>query len=420
MKKVSSGRVLLVLTVIVCLVLVAALRQRETKPVFGDARSAKLRTVSGTVRKGDVLSRLFRRNKLNAADLQRVKDAARGIYDLGKLCSGRPYSITIDDEDRLNSLTYWIDDDTYLNLSGDGGELNASLEKVEYEKRLLSLGGVIDENLVASLGSGRDAMLLALDLSDIFAWDIDFTTDLREGDTFKVIVEGLYAGGSFRKFGSILSAEFINEGRTYLAYRYEVNGSAEYYDPSGRPMRRAFLKAPLNFRRISSSYTGRRRHPVLKVYRPHRGIDYAAAAGTPVSALGDGVAVFAGRRGGYGNLVVIRHRNGYSTCYGHLSRIVKGISKGRKVAQGDVIGYVGSTGLATGPHLHFEMRVAGRPVNPLKICPVRAGSIDAGHSAGFRQFVLSMDRRLESTVVANGTDISTLAVHVARRGPNND
>jgi murein DD-endopeptidase MepM/ murein hydrolase activator NlpD len=405
MKRSHAAYGIVVLAVVICLVFLASQGRNTRKPVFGGHTPAKLRKVSGTVRKGDVLSRLFQRNNLHVADLRRVKEAADGVYDLGKLSSGRPYSITIDTDDRLNSLTYWIDDDTYLNLSRDGESLTAAIEKVKYEKRQLSFSGIIKDNLVASLGPGRDAVLLALDLSDIFAWDIDFSTDLREGDTFRIVVEGLFSGNIFRKFGDILSAEFINDGHRYIAYRYEVEGRAGYYDADGRPLKRAFLKAPLNFRRISSHYTGRRLHPILKVHRPHRGVDYVAASGTPVSALGDGVVRFAGRRGGYGNLVIIRHGNGYNTWYGHLSRIAKHLRCGTKVAQGDVIGRVGSTGLATGPHLHFEMRVAERAVNPLAVRSVRAEPLGAGHRARFREFVASMDRRLGEAAAVTGTSI---------------
>ncbi|HOD75239.1 MAG TPA: peptidoglycan DD-metalloendopeptidase family protein [Syntrophorhabdaceae bacterium] len=414
MKRSHAAYGMMVLAVVVCLVFLASPGRDTRKPVFGDDAPKNLRKVSGTVRKGDVLSRLFQRNNLHVADLSRVKEAADGVYDLGKLSSGRPYSMTIDTDDRLNSLTYWIDDDTYLSLSRDGESLTAAIEKVEYDKRQLSFSGIIEDNLVASLGPGRDAVLLALDLSDIFAWDIDFNTDLRKGDTFRIVVEGLFSGNTFRKFGDILSAEFINDGQRYLAYRYDVKGHAGYYDVEGRPLKRAFLKAPLNFRRISSYYSGRRLHPILKVYRPHKGIDYVAAAGTPVSALGDGVVHFAGCRGGYGRLVIIRHRNGYSTWYGHLSRITKGIRSGSRVAQGDIIGRVGSTGLATGPHLHFEMRVAGRAVNPLAIRSVRAEPLGAGHRTRFRKYVASMERRLAEAMPLTGTSIPSMLASVER------
>ena len=415
MRKRTAGKAVLIFAIIACLVILAAQSERKQAPVKRKDRA--VRVVSGTVRKGDALSRIFTRNKLRFADLQRAKKAAEGVYDLGELCSGRPYTITIDDEDRLDSLTYWMDDETYMNLSRQGDSLTATVEKVEYEKRLLSFGGMIKDSLIASLGPEKEALRLALDLSDIFAWDIDFTTDLRDGDTFKVIVEGLFVGNTFRKFGDILSAEFVNDGRRYMAYRYEVNGSANYYDAGGTPLRKAFLKAPLNFRRISSSYSGRRLHPVLKKYRPHRGIDYAAASGTPVSALGDGEILFAGYRGSYGKLVIIKHRNGYSTYYGHLSRIGKGIARRARVAQGEVIGFVGATGLATGPHLHLEIRVAGKPVNPLSLRPLCGEPLQGVDGDGFRELVVSMDHRLETTQITNGTPVrSMLAVQTRMKG----
>jgi murein DD-endopeptidase MepM/ murein hydrolase activator NlpD len=217
------------------------------------------------------------------------------------------------------------------------------------------------------MGGGQQNLLLALNLSDIFAWDIDFTTALRKGDTFRILVEGLYRDGEFKKYGNIVAAEFVNYGVLSRAYRFEVDGRADYYDAEGRSLRKAFLKAPLSFRRISSGFSKSRLHPVLKIRRAHNGTDYVAPKGTPVSAIGNGQVQAAGPQGGYGKLVVIRHPNGYKTFYGHLSGIAKGVRKGASVTQGQLIGTVGSTGISTGPHLHFEMRVGDRPVNPRKV-----------------------------------------------------
>jgi len=207
--------------------------------------------------------------------------------------------------------------------------------------------------------------MLALDLSDIFAWDIDFTTDSRNGDTFKVVIEGLYLNGKFRKYGHILSAEFVNNGETYRVYRFTDEGGADYYDASGKSLKKAFLKVPLSFRRISSTFSNGRFHPILKITRPHHGIDYAAPQGTPVSAAGDSTVVFAGRRGQYGNLVILRHRNGYKTYYGHLSKIL--VKNNQEVRAGEPIGLGGRTGRATTTHLHFETRFLGEHFNPARI-----------------------------------------------------
>ena len=267
---------------------------------------------------------------------------------------------------------------------------------MKYEKKILHIGGVIKDNLISSIGESRDRVLLALELSDIFAWDIDFTVDLRNRDAFKIVVEGFYLDGEFKKYGDILSAEFVNNGETYCAYRFEHNGKAGYYDDEGKSLRKAFLKAPLSFRRISSGFSSGRFHPILKIYRPHHGLDYAAPAGTPVSTVGNGTVNFAGYKGQYGKLVVIRHSNGWKTYYGHLSRINRGIKRGLKVEQGQVIGYVGATGLATGPHLHYEIRIGNKSVNPLTVNLPRGNSIPRRFMAEFRAFKSRMDERLVS------------------------
>lgn len=354
--------------------------------------------ISGTVKKGETLFDIFKKYKLGVEDLFKLKEASANIHRLRNIYPGQPYKIIIDDDNRINSFIYWINDDSVLNICRTESGFYADKKDIEYEKRILPLGGVIKDNLISSVGNGRESMTLAHQLSDIFAWDIDFATDLRNGDTFKVVAEGFYLNGEFRKYGNILSAEFVNNGETYRAYRFEHDGNIDYYDDEGKSLRRAFLKAPLSFRRVSSGFSENRFHPVLKIYRPHHGLDYAAPAGTPVSAIGDGTVVFAGKKGQYGNLVIIKHPNGYKTYYGHLSRFGSGIKRGIKVKQGQVIGYVGSTGLATGPHLHYEMRVNNRPVNPVTVKTLRGSAIPKKLMAEFRGFKNQMDGRLASII----------------------
>ena len=287
-------------------------------------------------------------------------------------------------------------------MRNEGGFV-AEKVAIEYEKRTNHLAGTIKDNLISSIG--QEQLPVALNLSDIFAWDIDFTTDMRNGDTFKIIVEELYHENEFKRYGEIIAAEFVNNGKSYRAYRFEHNGKAGYYDDEGNTLKRAFLKAPLNFRRISSGFSTGRFHPVLKRYRPHHGIDYAAPAGTPVSAVGDGTVTFSGYKGDYGKLVIIRHPNGYKTYYGHLSRVGKGIAPGVKVGQSEIIGYVGSTGLSTGPHLHYEMRVNGAPFNPLRLKVPNGAPIPKGLMAEFEKAREQMSENLASiipsTIVAN-------------------
>lgn len=352
--------------------------------------------ISGIVKKGETLFDIFKRYRLGIEELFILKEASANIHRLRNIYPGQPYKIIIDDNKRVNSFIYWINDDSVLKICRTESGFCAEKKAVEYEKRILHLGGVIKDNLISSMGTGREGLALALQLSDIFAWDIDFTTDLRNGDTFKIVVEGFYLNEELKKYGDILSAEISNRGETYRAYRFELNGKADYYDPEGKSLRKAFLKAPLSFRRVSSGFSINRFHPVLKIYRPHYGIDYAAPMGIPVSVIGDGMVVFAGKKGQYGNLVIIKHPNGYKTYYGHLSRFGSGIKKRIKVKQGQVIGYVGSTGLATGPHLHYEMRIKDKPVNPFSAKPHPGAYIPKRLMAEFSNFRNQMDARLTS------------------------
>jgi len=231
---------------------------------------------------------------------------------------------------------------------------------------------------------------------------------LYENNVLKMIdqrllpVEELWLEGRFRRYGNVLAAEFINDGNVFRAFRYEADGNVGYFDDDGNSLRKAFLKAPLNFRRISSGFSRSRLHPVLKVRRPHLGLDYVAPTGTPVSALGDGTVRFAGWKGANGRLVVLSHRMGYKTYYGHLSRIARGIRPGSRVRQGDVIGYVGATGRATGPHLHFQISQNGRAVNPLSMKLPRGYGIPKAEIAGFRKIRAGMAETLASIVPSPG------------------
>jgi murein DD-endopeptidase MepM/ murein hydrolase activator NlpD len=200
---------------------------------------------------------------------------------------------------------------------------------------------------------------LAWDLADIYAWQVDFTRDIQNGDRFRVVFDRLISEDGEVRFGRVLASDLTMSGKSLTAFRFESGGRSTFYDEEGKSLRRAFLRAPVQFRRISSQFARARRHPVLGITRRHQGTDYAASPGTPVMAAGDGVVLRAGRAGGYGNLIELRHRNGITTRYGHLRSFARGIRSGARVSQGQTIGYVGSTGLASGPHLHYEFRVNG-------------------------------------------------------------
>jgi murein DD-endopeptidase MepM/ murein hydrolase activator NlpD len=212
--------------------------------------------------------------------------------------------------------------------------------------------------------------------------------------------------GEFKKYGNILSAEFVNNNQTYRAYGFEQNDKADYYDSEGNSLRKTFLKAPLNFRRISSGFSNRRFHPILKVYRPHHGVDYAAPSGTAVSAVGDGKVIFSGYKGQNGNSVIIKHLNGYMTYYGHLSKVRKGIRKGAKVQQGQIIGYVGATGLASGPHLDYRIKVNNRFINPLAMQLPRGKPIPRKLYTQFKKIKDEMNTRLASIKIPATSDLA--------------
>jgi len=332
--------------------------------------------IRGVVKPGETMFDIFKKYGLPSQDLFYLKKASVGVHRLGKITTGKPYRIELGPDNSVLSLTYQINADFLLNITRADPGFRAEKITIPYVTKLSKVGGTIENNLYDSLGNGGDSGLLAYALSDIFSWDIDFTTDLRNGDTFKIIVEEQWLDGRFKRYGNILAAEFTNDGKVYRAFRYEgPDGRAGYFDEEGKSLQRSFLKAPLSYRRISSGFSYSRMHPILKIRRPHLGVDYVAPRGTPVSALGDGTIQFAGYKGANGNLVILRHPKGFTTYYGHLHKIRRGIRRGARVAQGDVIGYVGSTGRATGPHLDFRMKKGNRFINPLRVDVPRSSGI---------------------------------------------
>jgi murein DD-endopeptidase MepM/ murein hydrolase activator NlpD len=236
---------------------------------------------------------------------------------------------------------------------------------------------------------------LTMDMAGVFEWDIDFIQDVRTGDEFTVIYEELWRDGVKLRDGEIVAAEFINQGKPFRAARFrDPSGHVDYYTPEGRSVRKAFIRAPLNFTRISSNFNPNRRHPVLNSIRAHRGVDYAAPTGTPVRAAGDGKVLFRGVQGGYGNVIVLQHGSNITTLYGHMSRFASA-RVGARVKQGDIIGYVGKTGLATGPHLHYEYRVNGVHRNPRTVALPPAEPVPAEYQQAFRAATESLWRELD-------------------------
>lgn len=311
-------------------------------------------------------------------EVHRIVKKASGLYDLEHVKRNSVLEIT-ESGGVWRKVVYRLDHFDILVIERDPSAeegFRVYLDELPHEIRETLVTGTIRNSLYEDgKRAGADSQVL-MNLSEIFAWDVDFSRDLRKGDTFTVLYESLYVEGEHISSDRILGAEIVNSGKTFRAIYYEdQNGGVGYYDSDGRSLRRTLLKAPLRFRRITSYFTYRRYHPILKRYRPHYGIDYAAPRGTPISSAGSGRVVFAGWKRGHGRSVVVRHNATYSTAYSHMSRFGRGIRKGARVKQGETIGYVGSTGLSTGPHLHYEVRKHGRPVNPLKIRSKPSGSV---------------------------------------------
>ena len=288
------------------------------------------------------------------------------------------------------SLSFLTGRETLVEIVPEGDQYRTMELPAPVDSRIAMKSGVIRSSLFAATDAAGIPDAVGMQLADIFGGDVDFYRDLRKGDRFSVVYEEQHLSGTFVRAGRVLAAEFVNNGRSFRAIYYGKG----YYTPEGKSLRKAFLRNPLEFSRISSGF-GMRLHPIAKGWRKHEGIDYAAPIGTRVRAVGDGIVEFAGVKGGYGNVVILRHNAQYTTTYAHLSRFATGIRRGARVAQGDSIGFVGQTGWATGPHLHFEFRIAGQARNPFSIALPSALPVPAHELALFREQAAPFVARLD-------------------------
>lgn len=335
------------------------------------------------IQRGDRAATLLRRLGINDADVKAFVRATPPARMLRQLIPGRSVRAYLTADGKLLDFRYQNDGEL-LEVKRDGDGFRVSEGKFELERRVLVASGVIDTSLFGATDAAQLPDSIAIQIADVFATDVDFHRDLRRGDRFAVVYEVLYDQGEPVETGRILAAEFVNDGKAYRALWFEyAKGQGGYYTPYGTNIRKAFLRSPLEFSRVTSGYTNRRYHPILQEWRAHTGVDYGAPTGTRVRATGDGVVKFYGWKGGYGNLVVLRHQSQYTTWYGHLSRLAGGLRPGKRVLQGETIGYVGMTGLATGPHLHYEFRINDVHRNPLKIVLPPAPPIQAAQRPAF-------------------------------------
>jgi murein DD-endopeptidase MepM/ murein hydrolase activator NlpD len=364
------------------------------------------------VKRGDTLEVLFRRNGLSLTDLAAMVALPDASGALRLLKPGDRLEISHRDGQVL-SLRRELDDIKMLSIARKESGFAANTIERAVDIRTTGAHGEIKSSLFEAGTDAGIADRTTMDMAGIFEWDIDFIQDVREGDTFTVIYEELWRDGVKLRDGEIVAAEFVNQGKSFRAARFrDETGRASYFTPEGRSVRKAFIRAPLNFTRISSNFNPSRRHPVLNTIRAHRGVDYAAPTGTPIRAAGEGKVLFRGVQGGYGNTIVLQHGGNITTLYGHLSRFANARA-GARVNQGDVIGYVGSSGLATGPHLHYEYRVNGAHRNPRTVSLPPADPIAADQQAAFQDATEPLWRQLDGYL----RSASTSARELLQPGP---
>ena len=360
------------------------------------------------VQRGDTVAELLRRlnvDDINASNYLRNNKAAESLQ---RLSAGKDIQAETRADGSLLSLRYTSNSGSQIIIEKKDDSFSTRILNAQIEKRTVMRTGEISSTLFAATDAAGLSDAAASQLADIFSGDIDFHRDLRKGDKFSVIYEVNYSNGEAVSTGNILAAEFINQGHQYRALYYEMSkNNGSYYSPDGKNMRKAFLRSPLEFSRVSSGFTLARFHPILNKWRAHKGVDYAAAIGTKVKVTADGTIDYVGQQTGYGNVVMVNHQGHYSTVYGHLSRFASGLHRGQRVMQGDIIAYTGQSGMATGPHLHYEFKIDGQQHDPLRVALPDARSITAVQKAQFLAATSNIVDRL-SMLSSNSNHLAKL------------
>lgn len=342
--------------------------------------------VKGTVEKGDTISKIL--ENTGSEGIYQYISAARQVFSMRSFREGQPYVIVTDSASgRVKRFEYEIDSRRRLVVEGVE-EPVARVEAIEYVTLLNTVEATISDNLFQAVADVGESPQMALQLADLFGAEINFIRDLQEGDSFSVLVEKRYREGEYKGYGRVLAAHFTNKGKTFEAYLFrDGSGRAQYYNRKGENLRKTLLQAPLAFTRVTSRFTSSRKHPILGYSRPHMGVDYGAPTGTPVKAVGEGVVTKRSWGGGYGNQIIIKHVAGLESMYSHLSGYARSLRQGQRVRQGQVIGFVGSTGLSTGPHLDFRLRQNGKFINPTKAINPRGAPVSSRRMAAFEKVV---------------------------------
>ena len=348
------------------------------------------------IQRGDTIAAILTRLQVNDQDKSAFLRAARDSQAMRRLMPGKTVYAQTTAQGELLMMRYFFGNEELFLMEKTGDTFQMIEQQAELDAQIRMRPGTVTSSLFGATDQAGVPNSIALQIIDIFETEIDFHRDINKGDRFTVVYETLHDNGEQAKTGRILAAEYVNNGKSHKAlYFQSPNGDGGYYTPAGESMQRQFLRSPLEFSRISSGFSNSRFHPVLKKWRSHRGVDYAAPTGTPIKATANGTVSFVGTKGGYGKLILLKHNGKYDTAYGHLSRFAKGLSGGARVNQGDVIGYVGATGLATGPHLHYELRVNGVQHDPAKVVLPSAPPIAEKDRVAFFKGTKSLVSRLD-------------------------
>ncbi len=375
-------------------------------PALTQSRDTGTYARESLIQSGDTLASALSRLKIDDLDIQRllatdaVRDLAAGIQ------AGKRIQATTTQDGSLLNVQFERNNAPALLVRREGDSFVTQEAGELTETRVVMRSGRIVSSLYGATDSAGIPDKIADQLAETFSTNIDFREDLRRGDTFSVVYTVNYRNGEPVATGKLLAAEFVNAGKPYRAILYrDPFGGESYYTPEGESLKKGFLRSPLEFSRVTSGFSNSRLHPLYGFHRKHTGVDFGAPTGTRVKATGDATVAFAGRRGGYGNLVILRHRNGYETYYAHLSAFASGIRAGRAVSQGQIIAYVGTTGASTGPHLHYEVRIAGVPYNPLSIKLPGSPPLAAAQRVRFLQQTAGWGDKLS---LLRGTNLAAL------------
>jgi murein DD-endopeptidase MepM/ murein hydrolase activator NlpD len=348
------------------------------------------------VQRGDTVDGLLQRLNVEDAAASQFLRKDQTAESFRRLAPGSEVQAETRTDGSLLTLRYLNNDGNQVVVAKNADGFSLSEQPPQLEQRVFMSTGEIKSSLYAATDAADLPDAVARQLTEIFGGDIDFHRDVHKGDKFTVVYDMTYSNGEPVRAGRIQAAEFINQGKTYRAVYFQTDSThGNYYTPEGKSLRKTFLRAPVEFSRISSGFTSARFHPILKKWRSHKGVDYAAPIGTKVKVTGDGTVSFVGVQNGYGKVIMVEHQGRYTTVYGHLSRFAKGLHRGERVAQGDVIGYVGMTGWATGPHLHYEFRINGKQHDPLRVALPNATPVPAQEMTAFQESTSDMIERLD-------------------------